>query len=62
MLTRKHFEMIARNVKSVRDHSRSDTFATHCVDRLARNLADEFANENERFNRERFLDACGVES
>jgi hypothetical protein len=65
-MTKKHFESIAailarhktwaplgRSAKPVRGA---------IVGSLARDLADYFATENPRFDRYRFLRACGVES
>lgn len=51
-MTRKHFVLIARQVAKIRD--RADRIM------LANDLACEFARENPRFDRARFLSACGV--
>ena len=64
MLTRKVFEQIATSVKKSVD--KADTtldanlygFAVEMADELA----DYFASDNPRFDRERFLDACGLGS
>lgn len=62
-MTKKHFEAIARIIKSQRDDLVSEQPA--CGDAYnvliatAANMADYFASENPRFNREKFLTACG---
>jgi len=56
-MTRKHFQAIA------------DTISRHCCDanvtpeeqrRLAESFSDLCASTNPRFNRSRFIEACGV--
>ena len=51
-MSRRHFALIARQVAKVR--SLGDRI------NLAHDLATEFAAENARFDRTRFLTACGV--
>lgn len=70
-MTKKTFEMIARAIKAERYadvliETASPSIANyrrggnHALDDLARRLADEFAHENPRFDRAKFLDACGT--
>lgn len=51
-MTRRDFELIAGAVLS----------ATRCghTEHVARELADRLASTNPRFDRQRFLEACGV--
>lgn len=71
-MTKKTFEMIARAIKAERYADTMINESTgasiksyrlggnHALDDLARRLADEFAHENPRFDRAKFLDACGT--
>jgi hypothetical protein len=56
-VTRKHFELIAYAVKVVFDQLGHDCGARRI---LAERLASELYGTNPRFDRERFLRACGV--
>lgn len=59
-MTRKDYEMIAEAIEDaykVCDASNSDTFG---VTEAAHALADQFQTDNPRFDRDRFLKACGV--
>ena len=62
MLTRKHFQMIADAVSETRscDPGEQTTWRWACDD-LSRTLANKLATTNPNFNRQRFLEACGVE-
>jgi len=53
-LTRKHFKAIAEIIRPF-FCPQSDIKRIFCE-----NLADYFATENERFDRNKFLKACGV--
>lgn len=72
-MTRKDYELIAKVFKEIRnefyrDMTDADTahgwdknlFAGVGVRILAENLAKELEQDNPRFDRQRFLDACGV--
>lgn len=60
-MTRKDYELIAT---AVRDSAMDRPTYSQQVQRrfTAMRLADALASQNPRFNRERFLAACGVES
>lgn len=57
-MLRKDYEAIAAALKDVLD----DVSASEgtLVERVAENLAEVFVNDNDRFDRERFLKAVGV--
>ena len=57
-MTRKHFEMIARRLEQNRDRTSDKASA----DILAYEIATDLAELNSRFDRTRFLRACGVYS
>lgn len=52
-MTKKHFEMIAREIRGVVQDGST-------IFDLAHRLAKQFAEVNPRFDEERFLDAAGV--
>ena len=58
MFTRKHFEAVAAILKA-QDTENYDVFKA--VREIARNMADVFQASNERFDRNRFMQACGFE-
>ena len=64
-MTKKHFEAIAAIIKSDLD-ALSDVSgpaaesAREACENIAVGMADYFASENPRFDREKFLTACGV--
>lgn len=55
-MTKKHFEAIAAILSEVHEDYRFDG----AVDAVANRLSDYFKSENSRFDRDRFLAACGV--
>lgn len=56
MFTRKHYRAIAKILKNHDDFiERVNKYTSLCND-----LADYFASDNPRFDREKFLAACGV--
>jgi len=59
MFTKQHYKAIAEIVKN---HSFHDHFNKLVVDteEISQKLADYFAADNERFNRDKFLKACGI--
>lgn len=63
MLSRKHYKAIAEIIKTQKDLAdifAGKEFATQRIDDVATGLADHFAKDNPRFDRERFLAACGL--
>ncbi len=61
MLTRKHYKAIAAIVKDC-TKTTDDAVTYVSSSQLCHELADYFAADNPRFDRERFLTACGIES
>ena len=60
MFTRQHYEAIAEILKEAGEDWQGGT-PTECIIYGIRDqLADYFAQDNERFDREKFLEACGL--
>ena len=57
-MSRKDFELIARVLRAQRDHATDAELWR--LDQTARAFADELSATNPRFDRVRFLRACGV--
>lgn len=55
-MTRKHYAMIAGRMR----RSWLTAEDREPIEALARGMADDFAAENSRFDRKRFLKACAV--
>lgn len=59
MFTQRHFEaiakVIAKELEWFQNHSER-----RAITIVARSLADEFARDNERFDRQKFYAACGL--
>ena len=65
MLTKKDFKAVAEiikvaNIGHLNSHGRP-TACKFAIDGITRKLADYFATQNLRFDRERFMKACGLE-
>lgn len=60
-MSRKHFRAIADAIKAERSTT-TDPAALEALDRVAQALAFTLASTNDRFDRSRFLAACGVET
>ena len=58
MFTKKHFEAVAKTIKA-QDTENYDVFKA--VREIARDMANMFQASNERFDRNRFMQACGFE-
>lgn len=65
-MTRKDYELIAAAIKATHDRIDQQTDFSHNgeqqrgVRRTAAHLADALAHDNPRFDRTRFLKACGI--
>lgn len=59
-LTKKHYEAIALMLQNAHDTIAESAHAKTVVRLHAYNLADYFAQNNPRFDRTRFLQACGI--
>jgi hypothetical protein len=60
-MTRKDYVIIADTIKASRDNWEGFTpEAQEALDGLARKLASKLQADNDRFDRARFLTACGV--
>ena len=62
MLTKKDFKAVAEIIKLqiTRYHVQERYACANGVESIAYHLADYFAMQNPRFDRERFLAACGL--
>jgi hypothetical protein len=63
-MTKKHYTAIANVLKAEYDDAmyRTEDFSEPAlIQEVAENLADYFATDNPKFNRERFLGACGID-
>jgi len=62
-MTRKHFVAVAKSFSDNLDNPdvKASAVATYAVKMMAREVATVFAECNPRFQRGRFLAACGVE-
>ena len=61
MLTRKDFKAVAEIIETERDvWECKNSTARSALAQIARDLADYFATQNPRFDRQKFLNACGL--
>lgn len=62
MLTKKHFKAVAEVIKSqiMQYYIQERHACANGVESIAYHLADYFATQNPRFDRERFMKACGL--
>lgn len=60
-MSRKDYELIARAMREQLE-GMSASLPTAFLEQFAKRLADKLARDNPRFNRERFLIACGFGS
>lgn len=65
MLTKKHFKAVAEIIKTeydfILENDYRDVDSKDTVTNIIYKLADYFAMQNLRFDRERFMEACGLE-
>jgi hypothetical protein len=60
-MTRKDYVMVSDSIKAARENWEGFTpESIEALDGLARSLATKLAQDNPRFERGLFLDACGV--
>lgn len=59
VMTKKHFIMLASLVKEAKEKASEGAPSVTLVHYVACKLADECKKENPRFDRDRFLEACG---
>lgn len=60
-MTRKDFVAIAEAIKDARDAlGFSDSIESRVLDSMAKSIANVCATTNPRFDRSKFLEACGV--
>ncbi len=60
MISRENFEEIAKIIKDNDTRHLEDITRKYKGINIIKDLADYFQKDNPRFNRSRFLDACGV--
>lgn len=64
MFTKRHYEQIAETIRQTKSGRTGDALVVNAVNGvrevIARDLADLFAEDNPRFNRDLFLKACEV--
>ncbi len=60
-MSRKHYRAIAAAIADARKTANSAS-TDHALDALARTLACIMKDDNDRFDLNRFLTACGIES
>jgi hypothetical protein len=65
-MSKKHYTAIADVVQEAMEIAADEGYSTpldprSLVEQIARDLAVEFRNDNPRFDRGKFLKACGVE-
>jgi len=59
-MTRKHVKAIAAIIAEKGCYSEPGNERDMVIKHIAEDLADYFASENQNFDRERFLKACGI--
>jgi hypothetical protein len=60
-MTKKDYELIASSLKKSFDEAQGNLNQEVTVEGLIIDLSDTLASKNPRFNKEKFLKACGVE-
>jgi len=63
MLSRKHYKAIAETIKEHyhgNNGPNGTTTEQYVICNIASDLAHYFATDNPQFNRQKFLDACGL--
>jgi hypothetical protein len=62
MFTRQHYKAIAAIINDNGANCGEKVSGRQVAKWISLALSDYFADDNERFNRQKFLDACGIES
>jgi hypothetical protein len=57
-MTKKHFEAIAEILRKAQERESDVSAAVHVIDRIADDFAAYCSEQNDNFDRVRFLDAC----
>lgn len=60
-MTRKTYELFAEVLASQRAVNADNPIAVHAVDGVTKSLTDIFAQDNPRFDRDRFYRAAGID-
>ena len=60
-MTKKHYIAIAEIIRNEANQWKETSLPARTVSDIAYKLADYFATDNPRFNRERFIEACRPE-
>lgn len=58
-MQKRHFELIANVLKSAKENAKESTDPVALANFIALQFADRLSLENSRFDRDRFLKACG---
>jgi len=58
-MERRHFELIARTIRTKRESPHNDVAAVRAIDRIALAFEVALADTNARFDHEKFMQACG---
>ena len=61
-MTRKDYEVIASAWKAISATYRGDTSAEKAIHHSVQEIADSLERNNPRFNRDKFIAACGVQN
>lgn len=61
-MSKRHYETVARIMRTNRRYSKVSPDAAAVIDDVCRDLSIAFAADNERFDRARFLAACEVDT
>jgi len=62
MFTKQHYKTIAEIIKKEIDHwEKKEPRVQIALTEISHNLADYFSGDNPRFDRNKFMDACGAD-
>jgi hypothetical protein len=60
-MSKKHYEALAAVIEETKEDCAGAPFAQSALKMTAERIADYLATDNPRFDRARFLRACGIE-